>query len=150
MGQSSEDPVRSRLFRAIHAEARKKGLDHDALHDICLLKFQASSMAALDPAQLKTLFRDLTGKNLRPARRQSPLPRAGYGTHNEPLELVTPDDLETLARACAIRGWGQDTLRAFIIRQLGHDQIRTRRDCHRVFSPLRAMNRRDGLFIRNN
>ena len=145
MGQPGKDPgVRSRLFRAIHAEALKRGLDHDALHDLCALKFHAPSMAALDPGQLKTLYRDLAGKNLRP-RRQSALPRAGYGTHNEPLELITPDDLETLARACAIRGWGQDTLRAFTLRQLGHDQIRTRHDFHRVFSGLRAMNRRDGL-----
>jgi len=145
MGQPGKDPgVRSRLFRAIHAEALKRGLDHDALHDLCALKFHAPSMAALDPGQLKTLYRDLAGKNLRP-RRQSPLPRAGYGRHNEPLELITPDDLETLARACAIRGWGQDTLSAFTLRQLGHAQIRTRHDFHRVFSGLRAMNRRDGL-----
>jgi hypothetical protein len=135
--------MKTLLIRALHAEAAKRGLDHDGLRDVCRVRFSVASMRDLSDGQLKTLFRDWTGRNF-VRKRTTPLPKRGYGRAGE-LELVSGEDLETLGRAFAARQWGPETQRAFIRRQLGRDQIRTRRDFHRVFSGVRAMNRRDGL-----
>jgi hypothetical protein len=98
-------------------------------------------MSDLDEGQLKTLYRTWTGRNFN-GRRSTPLPKRGYGKQGE-LDMVTAEDIETLGRAFATRNWGPETQRTFIRRQLGgREQIRTRKDFHRVFSGVRAMNRR--------
>ena len=131
-------PDRVKLMRGLHAEAKKRGLDHDALRDVFKVKFSVASISVASDAQLGELYRDWTGKGIRGAA----LPRRGYGRRGE-LDMVTAADLETLGRAYAERGWGPETQRAFIRRQLGgRDQIRTRRDFRRVFSGIRAMQRR--------
>jgi len=130
---------RARLFRAVHAEAGRRKIDHDGLHDLCRHRFGVSSMADLTEEQLEAIYRAWTGHGIR----TKPLPKRGYARTNE-TEMVSPDDLETLARAFARRDWGEETQRNFIRRQLrGRDQIRTRRDFWKVFSGVRAMNRRD-------
>ena len=140
-GKAMAQAERAILFRAIHAEGLKRGLDHDGLHDVCRGKFGAESMGALDVGQLKTLFRDLTGKNFQ-ARRRTALPKRGC-LRRGGLEMVSGEDLETLGRAFSMRGWGEETRREFVRRQLGgREQIRTRADFWRVFSGVRAMNRR--------
>jgi hypothetical protein len=137
-----EGTIRARLMRALHAEGSKRGLDHDGIRDICHLKFNVDSMGALNEGQLKTLFRDWTGRNF--TRRKTALPKRGYAKSGE-LEMVSAEDLETLERAFSARQWGPETKRAFIRRQLdGREEIRTKADFHRVFSGARAMNRRDG------
>jgi hypothetical protein len=131
---------RAKLMRAVHAEAKTRSLDHDALHDICRQKFNVTSMSDMSEAQLRKLYRDWTGRTI--AR---PLPSRGYGKQGE-LEIVSGKDLELLERAFARRCWGPETKREFIRRQLGgKEQIRTRREFWKVFSGVRAMNRRDGL-----
>lgn len=132
--------ARARLFRALHAEGSKRGLDHDALRDLCRERFSVASMAELNEGQLREMYRAWTGHGL---RRKSALPRRPSGAV---AEMVTGDDLNTLAEAFALRGWTHETQRAFIHRQLGRDEIRTRRDFWRVFSGVRAMNRRDGIY----
>jgi len=133
--------VKTRLFRALHAEARKRGLDHDGLRDVCALKFGVRSMTELDEGQLRTLYRDWTGRGL---KRKTPLPKRGCA-RAPGIEMVSGEDLETLARAFALRGWDERTQRQFVRRQLGREEIRTRKDFWRVFSGVRAMNRRDGI-----
>lgn len=133
---------RSKLFRAVHAEAAKRGLDHDGLRDVCREQFGVHSMGELTEQQLEGLYRNWTGHKLR-RKRTTALPKRGYAQGRD-IELVSGDDLETLGNAFAIRGWGKDTQRAFIRRQLGgREEIRTKRDFWRVFNGVRAMNRRD-------
>jgi len=133
---------RSKLFRAVHAEAAKRGLDHDGLREVCRGQFGVHSMGDLTEQQLEGLYRNWTGHKLR-RKRTTSLPKRGYARSGE-IELVSGEDLETLGRAFAARGWGLETQHAFIRRQLGgREQIRTRLDFHRVFSGVRAMNRRD-------
>jgi hypothetical protein len=132
----------ARLFRALHAEAKRRGLDHDALRDIIRSRFDVASMADAQDRQLLALYKDWTGKSI---RRKSRLPKRGYTKTNQ-LEIISAEDLETLGNAFSLRNWGPDTIQTFVRRQLGgRDQIRTRADFHRVFSGVRAMNRRDGL-----
>jgi hypothetical protein len=134
---------RARLMRAVHAEGLSRGLDHEALRDVCREKFQVASMGDLSDSQLRRLYRDWTGRTL---GRSAPLPPKGYAKKQGELEIVSGEDLELLERAFAKRAWGPETKREFVRRQLGgREQIRTRADFHRVFSGVRAMNRRDGL-----
>jgi hypothetical protein len=133
---------RGKLFRAIHAEALKRGLDHDALREIFKERFGVHSMGQLTEPQIESLYRSWTGH--KPRKREKPLPKRGYA-HSPEIEIVSGEDLETLARAFALAGWGKATQEDFIRRQLGRASIRTRRDFWKVFSGVRAINRRNGV-----
>lgn len=145
MGQPSQGAgLRARLFRALHAEGLKRGFDHEGLRDLCRERFDIESMGSLDIDQLQRMYRGFAGRWF-PTRKRKPLPKRGYAKSGE-LEIVSGDHLETLARAFAMRGWGKETQRTFIRRQLGgREQIRTTRDFQRVFRGVQAMNRREGL-----
>lgn len=131
--------TRARLFRGLHAEAAKRGLDHDGLRDVCRMQFEVHSLGDLTDAQLSELFHQWTGKGL---RRKQKLPKRGYAQSGE-LEMVSGEDLNTLGAAFAAMGWGRETQRQFVRRQLsGREEIRTRRDFWKVFSGIRAMQRR--------
>ena len=135
---------RARLFRALHAEARKRGLDHDALHDLCTSHMPVHSMGNLSDAQLAGLYRQWTGKSL---RTRAPLPRRGEAAKQaSAAQIISPDELADLDAQFARRNLSGPERANFIRRQLrGRDQLRTRADWIRVIAPLRAMNRRDRL-----
>ena len=131
---------RNRLFRGIHAEALKRGMDHDALHDMVAQRFSVHSMSEASDAQLEAVYRGWTGKSL---KRVGKLPQRGE-LAKQAEEMVSPADLELLAQEFAARGLGIDGQRNFVRRQLrGREEIRTRKDVVRVMGGLRAMNRRD-------
>lgn len=131
---------RARLMRAIHAEGKRRGLDHDALHAICLQQFQARSMADLSDAQLSGWYRHWTGKLL---KSRAPRPVAGA---NDDLQLVSGEEMIDLSQQAAVRGLSHEGLINFIRRQLrGREVVRTRGDYRRVVRGLRAMNRREHL-----
>ncbi len=135
---ASDVALRNRLFRALHAEAKKRGLGHEELRET----LACHSMADASTEALQLLMHTWTGHNLRQKR---PLPRRGYVKSGE-LEMVSGDDLKTLGAAFSVRGWDEDTRRNFIRRQLhGRETIATRKDFYRVFSGVRAMNRRDKI-----
>lgn len=125
---------RARLLKALHAEGKKRGFDHEALREL----FNCHSLSTVEtPALQKCLLS--WGKKMR----ASPLPRRGYAKSGE-LEIVAGEDLNLLAEAFQRRGWTPDQQRNFIRRQLGgREHIRTKADFHRVFSGVRAINRRD-------
>jgi hypothetical protein len=131
-----------RLFRAIHAEAAKRGMDHDALRDLCREHFGVHSMGQVTESQLAGLYKSWTGHQFRSGTKAPPLPKRGYARGTD-TTLVSGGDIERLGRAFARLGWGEATQRAFVERQLrGRHEIRTRRDFWIVFSGLRAMQRR--------
>jgi hypothetical protein len=135
---ASDKGLRTRLFRALHAEAKKRNLGHEELRDV----LGCHSMSQAPTAALQQLMHAWTGHNL---RQPTKLPRRGYVKSGE-LEMVSGADLNTLAAAFSLRGWDQDTRRNFIRRQLrGRETITTRSDFYRVFSGVRAMNRRDDI-----
>ena len=126
---------RAKLLRAIHAEGRKRGMDHDALRDM----FKVPSLSNVPVDELERRLKGWTGKGL---RRKTPLPRRGYGSSTF-VELAGLDEFTTLANAFAIAQMNGEAQKTFISRQLrGRDTVRTVSDFHKVFSGLRAMNRR--------
>ncbi len=135
--------LRQRLFRAVHAEAARRKLDHDALHDMVLARFKKPSMAKLTDGELLMIYRDWTGHGLKQPGR---LPRKGEVAAGVPAEMIDPKDLEMMAAEFAKRGMSDHGRQAFLRRQLrGRDVLRTRRDVVKVTAALRAMNRREGL-----
>jgi hypothetical protein len=132
-------------MKALHAEATVRGLSHDELSGLCRKRFGVASMREMNAGQMQELYFEWTGHALR-RKRETELPRRGYAKRGGPAEMVSGEDLATLGAAFALRNWGPETQRRFIARQLnGREEIRTRKDFHRVFSGVRAMNRRDGL-----
>jgi hypothetical protein len=126
---------RTRLMRAIHAEAKKRGIDHDGLHDIAVMRW-GHGLGEAKGEQLYALYHEWTKKGLR--RRARPFAPA------DKREFVQGEDLVEMAEEFAKRGWGEDTQRNFIRRQLrGRDKISTRGDLRKVLFAVRAMNRRD-------
>lgn len=138
---------RTRVMRALHAEGAKRGLDHEGLREMCRGRFGVASMGDLDLAQAASLYKDVTGTEFLVAGRgpapRVKLPERGYAARGE-TQIVSGGELELLERAFAKRAWGPATKLAFIRRQLGREQIRTRADFQRVFRGVQAMNRRDG------
>ena len=133
---------RNRLFSAVHAEAVKRGLDHDALHDLFAERYGVHSMSEMTEEQLLATYRAWTGKGLRGVGK--PLKRGELAAKGD--EMVSPGDLEMLAQEFAKRGLGADGQRNFVRRQLrGREAIRSRKDLVRVMGGLRAMNRREGV-----
>lgn len=121
----------------LHAEAAKRKIPHEDLREM----FGVHSLSVVD---VDALLRMLRGWKLRVPRKTA-LPRKGdQALQPGTPQMVSGEDLETLARAFAQRGWGLDTQRNFIRRQLrGREVVRTVADFQRVFSGVRAMNRRD-------
>jgi hypothetical protein len=133
---------RIRLFGAVHSEALKRRMDHDALHDLICGRYKLSSMSEATDAQLEAVYREFTGKGL---RRAGKLPKRGELAAKGD-EMVSPADLEMLGAEFARRGLGTEGQKNFVRRQLrGRDEIRTRKDLVRVIGGLRAMNRRAGV-----
>lgn len=131
---------RGRLFKAVHAEAEKRRMDHDALHDLVCSQFSVHSMSEATDPQLLGLYRQWTGKTL---KYRGKLPQRNESSD---LEMVSGEDLIGLDQEFAKRGITGDGRANFIRRQLrGRDQIRTRKDFVRVMGGIRAMNRRDGV-----
>src|SRR5580704_8717419 len=85
--------MRARLFRGIHAEAAKRKMDHDALHDMCVREYGVASMHAMSDQQLVMLYKGWTGKGL---RTRSGLPRKGEAADARVVEMVTGEDLTRL------------------------------------------------------
>lgn len=133
-----EKAFRAKVFRALHAEALKRGIDHDGLREI----FRTRSLSEVPTQTLVAQMRGW-GKGMR----ASALPRKGYGKKAEAageIEMVSGEDLVLLGDAFQRRGWTHEQQRNFIRRQLGGREIvKTRGEFHKVFSGVRAMNRRD-------
>jgi uncharacterized membrane protein YgcG len=130
---------RQRLFKAVHAEAVKRRMDHDALHDMCAASYGVHSMSELTDSQLLAIYRLWTGKTL---KRRAALADPDWKA--QPDGLVSGEEINAIAQEFAKRGLGLDGQRNFVRRQLGgREAIRTRKDYIRVMHGLRAMNLRD-------
>jgi hypothetical protein len=133
---------RGRLFKAVHAEAAKRDMDHDALRDLCHRSYGVRFMSEMTDADLLKLYRSFTGKSL---KRKAQLPRRGE-LDEAGERLISGEELVALDAEFARRALGPEARQNFVRRQLkGRDEIRTRSDFVRVWNGIRAMNRRDGV-----
>jgi hypothetical protein len=134
---------RAKLFRALHSEAVKRKMDHDALHDFCAQEMGVKSMSDLTEHQMAALYRQWTGKTI---KRRATLPKVGEAADGGPEQLISGDEIMALDAEFAKRDLRDKGRAAFVRRQLrGRDEIRTRRDYAKVMGGLRAMNRKAGL-----
>ena len=139
---------RVNILRALHAEGKKRGLDHGGLREIASQRFGVSSVSALTEDQMKTLYRDWTGQvfhskrhAIRNKARRHAAGTAGRKDAPSKVEhLVSGDDLEMLGSYAARLGWGTETLGKFIRRQLGgRETIRTVADLNKVLWPMKRI-----------
>ena len=134
---------RGRLFKAIHAEAAKRKIDHDGLHDLLVSRCHVRSMSDVSDHDLERVYREWTGKTL---KRRADLPKRGEAKASNGAQMITGEELMVLDQEFSKRAMSADSRASFIRRQLGgRGIIRTRRDYARVFYGLRAMNTREGM-----
>ena len=134
---------RARLFRGLHAEGIKKGMDHDGVHDACCEHFGVRSMGQATDAQLAGLYRMWTGHTL---KNRAKLPRRGEAAKRaSAAQMISGEEAVTLDAEFAKRDLRGEERANFVRRQLrGRDQVQTRLDWVKVIGGLRAMSRRDG------
>lgn len=140
-----KEPAREKTtnqVRAIHAEARKHGLDHDTLHDLIeSVTKRTRSIAALTHKEALAVIRQLKGKGFVPLRTlQYRRQQAGV------QQLVQPTQLTLIAELASQRGWSAEALQSFCQRQCKRTRPRTTTDANKVIEALKAMNQRDKLW----
>ncbi len=140
---------RARLFRAIHAEGIKRGIDHDALRDMCRTNFGVHSLSEMTDDNLYKLYRSWTNRGLKRRKHEAGPGCQPVDKHEgfrvlDKLQMVASEDLVILAQEFALAGMSEDSQKGFIRRQLrGRDIIRTRGDWGKVINGLRAINKRE-------
>jgi hypothetical protein len=139
----------NRFLPAIFAAARERGVTHEELHDTIWMAFKQKSLKDLTPKQSMELLDGLRGRKSQfsYSRRQAMNAhgRRDYDHRGDAEYLVNARELRMMLEAAELRGWHEETLNAFIERQLGRNSIRTMVEFNKVFWALKAMNRRDGL-----
>ena len=80
----------TQILRALHAEGRKRGLDHGALHDLAAEYFGVDSLARLSEPQAHSLFKRVAGRGFQGKKdRGRPLHRT-LQDHNEDFHHMSP------------------------------------------------------------
>ena len=142
-----QSAFRARLFRAVHAEAAKRGIDHDALRDMAHRNFGVQhSLSELSDDALFKIYRGWTNKSLKRRRHEAgkaPIDKhEGFQVLNK-LQMVSDEDLVILGQEFALGGFSPEAQTNFVRRQLrGRETIRTRGDWSKVVNGVRAINKR--------
>lgn len=138
----SERTKTTNQVRAIHAEARKRGIDPDTLHDLVEnVTRRTRSIAALTHAEAQKVIQRMKGDGFVPLRTlQHHRQKSGIPV------LVRPEQLTLIAELSSQRDWSVETLATFCKRQCKREMPRTTSDANKVIEALKAMNRRDGLW----
>jgi Protein of unknown function (DUF1018) len=135
-------PKNNAQVRAIHGEAKRRGLDGEQLHDLVESTTRRTrSIAALTHAEAQQVIQRLKGNGFVPLRTlQYRRQKAGIPV------LVRPDQLTLIAELASQRDWSIETLAAFCKRQCKREVPRTTTDANKVIEALKAMNKREGLW----
>ena len=149
-----DDGLRKMALKALHAEATKRGLAHSYLHDLAEQRFGVDSLARLDQAQLREMYKAVTGKALflkhRGVRSAAGRRAAGTaGRGDEPAasrkvaRFPSADDFEMLAATLERLGWTRETFSNFVRRQLkGRGEIVTLADFNKVYWAMKGISQR--------
>jgi len=147
---------RAKMMRGLHAEASKRGLSHDGLHELVEKRYGVASLSQLSEAQLREWYREFSGKGFRHPGMGSASRRRAAGTAGKKagsmpaprvVELAGADDIAMLIDLAARIGWSVTALHKFVARQLGREQIRTMADVNKVLWALKAIARRRGIKV---
>ncbi len=144
----------AKMYRVIYGVCKQYAVDNELLHDIVHMRFSKDSLKDLTKRECAQLLDGLRGKHRfgrsghahttrGAAMQQDGRKDAAVGAAEF---LVNERELRMLQEMATLRGWDMDTLDRFIRRQLRGRAIRTMGDLNKVLWPLKAMNRRDGLY----
>lgn len=128
--------------RAIFAEGRKRGLDHDQLRDVVESETRRTrSIAELTHREAEAVLRKLKGNGF-VSLRTIQYHRKKQGVQ----QVVQQEQLDLIAALASQRHWPAETLLNFCKRQCGHTKPRTTSEANKVIEGLKAMNRREELW----
>jgi hypothetical protein len=136
--------LESKYIKAIWAAAREHGVDREGVHDAIAL-WGITSVKDLNAQQARLLLNGMRGKNHGGQKRRNAVAAQGRRDHDasaEPRYMVKAHEMKMLKSAAESRGWSDDTLGAFIERQLGKRQIATLAEFNKVMWAIKAMQRR--------
>lgn len=129
-------------LRAIFAEGKKRGLDHDRLRDMAeSITRRTRSLKELTKPEAESMLRTLKGNRFTPLRT---LQHRRQREHID--QVVQPAQLKLIAELATQRGWSAETTLKFCERQCGHKRPLTTKQANSVIEALKAMNRREGLW----
>jgi hypothetical protein len=142
MSASAPQPKNYGQVQAIHAEAKRRGLDEDALRDLVESATRRTrSIAALTHAEANKVIQHLKGNSFVPLRTLQ------YRRKKAGIQQIVTDEQQTLiAELASQREWSPETLQKFCKRQCKRERPLTTADANKVIEALKAMNRRDGLW----
>lgn len=134
---------RKTALRALHAEGRKRGLDHDALRAMAGVE----SLSEVAYPQLMRLTDRLRGgpgiKSVEGRQRRGLATRKNQAVRGV-VELVDGKSIEIIRGLAEALGWDDERLRIFTKRQLrGWTAIRTIGDANSVIRGMRAIYQRN-------
>lgn len=129
-------PKSTQQVRAIYGEAKRRGLDNDALHEIV-----GGSIKALSFAEAQKVIQRLKADSFVPLRTLQ-YRRAKAGVQ----QIVTDEMLTLIAELASQRKWSPETLQNFCVRQCKKKAPRTTVDANKVIEALKSMNKRKGLW----
>ena len=135
-------PKTTGQVRAIYAEAKKHGVDGEALRDVVAdVTRRTRSVKALTYSEAEKLIQRLKGESFVPLRTlQYRRQKAGIP------QLVQPAQLTLIAELASQRDWTVEQTAKFCKRQCGREMPRTTSDANKVIEGLKKMNERDGLW----
>ena len=128
--------------RAIFAEGRKRGLDHDQLRDVAeSVTKRTRSIAELTHSEAAAVLKQLKGQDF-VSLRTIQYRRQKKGVQ----QVVQQDQLNLIAALASQRRLTPRGLNQFCERTCGHARPRTTVEANKVIEGLKAMNRREGLW----
>jgi len=145
--------IDARLLRAIFGAAREHGISSEELHDSTSIGFGKTSLKTLTRREAYQLLDGIRGRvqpgtsGVKGPRRYAMAShgRRGHDHSADPVYLVNERELQMLRDAASRRGWNEESLRKFCQRQIKKDAPQTMSELNKVFQPLKAMNRREGI-----
>lgn len=139
---ASSQPKSSGQLRAIFAEARKHGLDHEALREMAeSITRRTRQLRELTHAEAESLLRQLRGRDFVSLR------TIQYRRQQGGIEqVVRPGQIKLIAKLASQRAWSSEALLKFCQRQCGFSRPRTTAQANKIIEALKSMNKRDSLW----
>ncbi len=138
----ADQPKSKGQVQAIFAEARRIGLDDEALRDVVESSTKRTrSIKECTHAEAEAVIKKLKGNGFVPLRTLQ------YRRRKQGVEqMVQPAQLKLIAELASQRKWSAETLLKFCQRQCGHTRPRTTSQANKVIEGLKKMNHREGLW----
>lgn len=140
--------MKPKLLKTIWAVARERGISAEEVHDAVMAGFGKESLKQLGDREAYQLIDGLRGKKSGQRRDWMRGQAQAYAGRkkdavDDPAYLVNEIELRMLGKMAAARGWDQEALEKFCVRQIGVAVPRMMKEFNKVFWALKSMARRD-------